>query len=109
MGLRHVDPYERRGRLYLAIARFATIRLGVWLSTNISWNLDPLLLKLTRGRFSTAWPLATGVLETRGGPSPGMWWMRTSPRDPCWTLCRDGGGGHLLAWSGCGRFGRRPG
>jgi F420H(2)-dependent quinone reductase len=66
MRLRHVDPYERRGRLYLAIARFATTRLGVWLSTNISWNLDPLLLKLTRGGFSTAWPLATGVLETRG-------------------------------------------
>jgi hypothetical protein len=49
MRLRHVDPYERRGRLYLAIARFATTRLGVSPSTNISWNLDPLLLKFTRG------------------------------------------------------------
>ena len=39
---------------------------GAWLSVNVSWTLDPYLLKLTRGRFSTAGPLATGLLESRG-------------------------------------------
>lgn len=64
--LRHVDPQRRRGPLYLAVARFSATRLGTWLSTTVSWTLDPHLLTLTRGRFSTAWPLATAVLETRG-------------------------------------------
>jgi deazaflavin-dependent oxidoreductase (nitroreductase family) len=64
--LRRVDPHKRRGRLYLALCRFSTTRLGAWLAVNITWKLDPLLLKLTRGRLSTAWPLTTGLLETRG-------------------------------------------
>jgi F420H(2)-dependent quinone reductase len=66
MRLRHVDPIRAA---WSSVSRDRPVRrhgLGVWLSTNISWNLDPLLLELTRGRFSTAWPLATGVLETRG-------------------------------------------
>ncbi|HEX8065665.1 MAG TPA: nitroreductase/quinone reductase family protein [Thermoleophilaceae bacterium] len=61
-----MDPHERRGRLYLALARFSTTRAGAWLSVNVSWRVDPTLLKLTRGRFSTAWPLRAALLETRG-------------------------------------------
>jgi deazaflavin-dependent oxidoreductase (nitroreductase family) len=64
--LRYVDPSEQRGRLYLAICRFSTTRLGGWLSVNVAWKLDPYVLKLTRGRFSTAWPIAAALLETRG-------------------------------------------
>jgi deazaflavin-dependent oxidoreductase (nitroreductase family) len=64
--LRRVDPHERRGRFYLALARFSATRAGGWLAVNISWKLDPFLLKLTRNRFSTGWPLTTAVLETRG-------------------------------------------
>jgi deazaflavin-dependent oxidoreductase (nitroreductase family) len=64
--LRRVDPHKRRGRLYLALCRFSTTRVGAWLAVNITWKLDPLLLKGTRGRLSTAWPLTTGLLETRG-------------------------------------------
>jgi deazaflavin-dependent oxidoreductase (nitroreductase family) len=64
--LRRVDPHKRRGRLYLALCRFSTTRVGAWLAVNITWKLDPLLLKLTRGRLSTAWPLTAGLLETRG-------------------------------------------
>src|SRR5438552_19074797 len=64
--LRRVDAYRRRGRAYLALCRFSATRLGAWLSVNIAWKLDPHLLKLTRGRFSTAAPVAAALLESRG-------------------------------------------
>src|SRR5919108_5196789 len=64
--LRRVDPYRRRGRLYLALCWFSATRLGAWLSVNVAWKLDPHLLKLTRGRFSTAAPVAAALLESRG-------------------------------------------
>jgi deazaflavin-dependent oxidoreductase (nitroreductase family) len=61
-----VDPCGRRSRLYLALCRFSATKLGGWLSVNVAWKLDRHLLKLTRGRLSTAWPLAVALLETRG-------------------------------------------
>lgn len=64
--LRYVDPYERRGRLYLALCRFSATNAGAWLAVNIAWKIDPHLLEITRGRFSTAGPLATALLESRG-------------------------------------------
>jgi deazaflavin-dependent oxidoreductase (nitroreductase family) len=64
--LRYVDPYKRRGRLYLAVCRFSATKAGAWLAVNIAWKVDPYLLKLTGGRFSTAGPLATALLESRG-------------------------------------------
>jgi deazaflavin-dependent oxidoreductase (nitroreductase family) len=64
--LRYVDPYKRRGRLYFAVCRFSATRPGAWLAVNIAWKLDPHLLTLTRGRLSTAGPLATALLESRG-------------------------------------------
>jgi len=64
--LRYVDPYKRRGRIYHAVARFSNTRLGAWLSVHVAWHIDPLLLKLTGGRVSTAFPLAAALLETRG-------------------------------------------
>ena len=64
--LRYVDPHNRRGRLYLALARFSATKIGGWLSVNLAWKVDPHLLKLTGGRLSTAWPLSAAVLETRG-------------------------------------------
>jgi deazaflavin-dependent oxidoreductase (nitroreductase family) len=64
--LRHVDPHKRRGRVYLALARFSATRVGGWLSVNVAWRLDPHLLRLTRGRVSSAWPLRAALLETRG-------------------------------------------
>jgi deazaflavin-dependent oxidoreductase (nitroreductase family) len=65
-GPRRIDPSRNPGRLYLAVCRFSITRLGSWLSRKVSWRLDPHLLKLTRGRFSTGWPLTPGLLETRG-------------------------------------------
>jgi deazaflavin-dependent oxidoreductase (nitroreductase family) len=65
-GLRRVDPNRRRGRLYLAVCKLSMTRFGAWFSAKVSWRLDPHLLRLTRGRFSTGWPLCPGLLETRG-------------------------------------------
>jgi deazaflavin-dependent oxidoreductase (nitroreductase family) len=64
--LRYVDPYAPRGRLYLAVTRLSATKVGEWFSVKIAWKVDPRLLKLTRGRFSTAGPLATALLESRG-------------------------------------------
>lgn len=64
--LRYVDPYKRRGRLYLALCRLSATKAGAWFSVNIAWKLDPHLLTLTRGRLGTGGPLATALLESRG-------------------------------------------
>ena len=64
--LRYVDPNRRRGPFYRAMARLSVTRVGAWLAVNVAWKIDPYLLRVTRGRFSTAAPLATGLLETRG-------------------------------------------
>jgi len=64
--LRRVDPHRRRGRLYLAVCRFATTKAGLWLASRIAWKLDPVLLSFTNGRFSSTGPLASALLETRG-------------------------------------------
>jgi len=69
MGLRYVDPLQRRGPLYRAICRLSATRAGLWLSATFAWRLDPFLLKLTRGRFSSAGPIAAALLETRGARS----------------------------------------
>jgi deazaflavin-dependent oxidoreductase (nitroreductase family) len=67
--LDYVDPYRSRSRLYFAVARLSATKFGAWFSINVAWKLDPFLLKLTRGRLSTAGPLAVGLLESRGARS----------------------------------------
>jgi deazaflavin-dependent oxidoreductase (nitroreductase family) len=64
--LRYVDPYKRRGRFYRAVCRFSATKAGTWLAVNVAWKVDPYLLKLTRGRFCTARPVAAALLETQG-------------------------------------------
>jgi deazaflavin-dependent oxidoreductase (nitroreductase family) len=66
--LRRVDPYQRRGRVYLALCRFSTTSVGGWLAVHISWRIDPVLLRLgwNPGGFCTSGPLRTALLETRG-------------------------------------------
>jgi deazaflavin-dependent oxidoreductase (nitroreductase family) len=64
--LPYVDPYKRRGRLYLAVARLSATKFGAWFSVNVAWTLDPLLRKLSGGRLSTTGPLAAALLESRG-------------------------------------------
>ena len=48
------------------MCRFSASKAGAWLSVNVAWKVDPYLLKLTRGRFSTAAPVAAALLESRG-------------------------------------------
>jgi len=64
--LPYVDPHARRGRLYFAVARLSATKAGAWFSVHVAWKLDPYLLRLTNGRFSTAGPLATALLESTG-------------------------------------------
>lgn len=67
--LRHVDPLRPRGRLYRTWAWFAGSPVGLWLSRNIGWKVDPVLLRLTGGRVGTGIVLPTALLETRGARS----------------------------------------
>lgn len=52
--------------IYFAFCRFAVTKSGLWLSRNIAWKLDPLLLRVSRGRLSSTGPVASAVLETTG-------------------------------------------
>jgi deazaflavin-dependent oxidoreductase (nitroreductase family) len=67
--LRRVDPHKRRGRLYFAFARWTSTPAAGWVAVNVAWKLDPILLRLSRGRFSTSGPLAVALLESRGARS----------------------------------------
>lgn len=67
--LRHVDPLRPRGRLYRAWAGLTGSPFGLWLSRRIGWKVDPVLLRLTRGRFGTGLVIPTALLETRGARS----------------------------------------
>jgi len=40
--LRYVNPYKRRGWLYLAACRVSATSLGAWLSVNFAWKIDPI-------------------------------------------------------------------
>jgi deazaflavin-dependent oxidoreductase (nitroreductase family) len=99
--LRYVDPHTTRGPLYRAICRLSTTRAGAWLSVNFAWKVDPYLLRLTRDRFSCAWPVAAALLETRGARtgrprrSPTLYFhdgdrvtivasLRGWPKNPAW-------------------------
>src|SRR5262245_13672895 len=64
--LPYVDPHERRGRLYRALCSFSATKPGAWISEKIAWKVDPVLLRVTRGRLSSAGPLPAALLETRG-------------------------------------------
>jgi deazaflavin-dependent oxidoreductase (nitroreductase family) len=64
--LRVVDPPASPGAFRRAYAAFATTRPARAISRAIGWKLDPILLRLTRGRVSTTLVFPTEVLETRG-------------------------------------------
>jgi deazaflavin-dependent oxidoreductase (nitroreductase family) len=64
--LQYVDPHEHRGRVYRAVARMSATTPAAWFAVHVSWKLDPLLLRLSKGRLSTAGPLAVALLESRG-------------------------------------------
>ena len=64
--LPHVDPEARRGPLYRAYARLVGTRAMGWISKNVVWKIDPVLLRLSGGRVGLGLTLPTALLETRG-------------------------------------------
>src|ERR1700730_16340144 len=67
--LRFVDPTRPPGVLVRAYAAVAATRLAKFISRHINWKLDPLLLRVTRGRLATTLVFPTGLLETQGDKS----------------------------------------
>ena len=67
--LKRVDPHRRLGLLRRAYAALGTLRFGKFISRHLFWRLDPVLLRLTRGRLSMALVVRTAVLETTGAKS----------------------------------------
>jgi len=67
--LRYVDPTRQPGPIARAYAALAATRLSRFVSRHVSWKLDPLLLRATRGRLATTLVFPTAVLETVGARS----------------------------------------
>ena len=67
--LRHVDATHPPGVFARAYAALAATRLSRFVSRHVSWKLDPLLLRATRGRLATTLVFPTAVLETTGARS----------------------------------------
>ena len=66
-----VDPAARRGRAYRLFVGFLSTRFMTWLSRTrawglVIWRIDPVLMRVTRGRLRTGALLRTALLETRG-------------------------------------------
>jgi deazaflavin-dependent oxidoreductase (nitroreductase family) len=64
--LPYVDPTAPRGLIYRAWAWLAGSRVAAWLSPRTAWRIDPILMRLTRGRIGSGLLLPTALLETRG-------------------------------------------
>jgi deazaflavin-dependent oxidoreductase (nitroreductase family) len=64
--LRPVDANRSPGLLRRLFSAAVTTRPALFVSRNVSWHLDPLLLRLTRGRVATTMMVPTAVLETVG-------------------------------------------
>jgi deazaflavin-dependent oxidoreductase (nitroreductase family) len=69
--LRYVDPRLERGPIYRAFVWLLSRRALTWLSRtrlwgSVMWNIDPYLMRLTRGHLGTGLFVPTALLETRG-------------------------------------------
>jgi deazaflavin-dependent oxidoreductase (nitroreductase family) len=61
-----VTPPTSPGAFRRAYAALATTRVARRFSRLVNWKLDPLLLRLSGGRFSSTLVFRSAVLETRG-------------------------------------------
>ncbi len=64
--LKHVDPTRPAGRFARRYASLAATRPARFVSRHVNWKLDPLLLRISRGRFATTLVFPTALLETCG-------------------------------------------
>jgi len=69
MSVPRVDPNRRRGPLGRLFLRFVRSRPGRWWGINVATRLDPWLLRVTGGRFSTPVVLPVAMLTARGARS----------------------------------------
>ena len=67
--LTHVDPSRPPGFFRRAYSVLGTTRAARFISRHVFWKLDPILLRLTRGRVAMPLVIRTAVLETRGAKS----------------------------------------
>jgi len=61
-----VDPTRERGRVTNALHAFGMSRAGRWYGIHVGARIDPLLLRLTRGRFATTAFFPLVLLHVRG-------------------------------------------
>jgi deazaflavin-dependent oxidoreductase (nitroreductase family) len=64
--LRFVDATGPPGHFRRAYAALAATRTARFVSRHLNWKLDPLLLRMTRGRFASTLMFPTALLVTRG-------------------------------------------
>jgi deazaflavin-dependent oxidoreductase (nitroreductase family) len=68
-GIPAVDPTAPRGRVLNALHRFGMSDAGRWYGIHIASRIDPLLLRLTGGRFATTGMMPLVLLRVRGRKS----------------------------------------
>jgi deazaflavin-dependent oxidoreductase (nitroreductase family) len=68
-GPRFVDATRPPGRFRRFYAVLTQTRPLLWFSRHVMWKLDPILLRLTRGRVAGPLVFPSAVLETRGARS----------------------------------------
>jgi deazaflavin-dependent oxidoreductase (nitroreductase family) len=67
--LRYVDPSKSPSAFARAYAALAATRSATFVSRHVNWKLDPLLLRVSKGRIATTLVFPTALLETRGAKS----------------------------------------
>ncbi len=70
--IRAVDPTSELGALERGQRRILLTRPGTWFAMKVSTRVDPLLLRMTRGRFSTgvAFPIVLMTVTGRKSGEP---------------------------------------
>ena len=64
--LAYVNPAARRGFVYRAYAVLVGSRPMGWISRMLVWKVDPVVMRLSKGRLGFGLLLPTALLETRG-------------------------------------------
>ncbi|MGH2973658.1 MAG: nitroreductase/quinone reductase family protein [Solirubrobacterales bacterium] len=67
--LKYVDPNRPPGLFNRLYAALANTRYGRFMSMQVVWRVDPILMWVTRGRFGMGLFMPTALLETRGAKS----------------------------------------